>query len=191
VEHFDQYLFGTQGALQLGTIGDRDIVASMFTGILGYSLPIKSLSPRVYIEFDYASGGKPGGDVGTYNQLYPTGHAFLGYIDYIGRQNIVSPSAGLALSPIRGLSLSLQQYFFWRASDRDALYNKSGDVLRAGNTTTATYIGAETDLLATYSINRHILVYGGYSHFFTGIFIKETGSASDSDFFYAAIQYTF
>ncbi len=31
----------------------------------------------------------------------------------------------------------------------------------------------------------------GYSHFFTGDFIKETGTSKDSDFFYAAIQYTF
>jgi hypothetical protein len=38
----------------------------------------------------------------------------------------MSPSTGVALSPVRDLTLSLQQYFFWRASDRDALYNKSG-----------------------------------------------------------------
>jgi len=183
--------YEAEGNIQLGKLGDRDIVAGMFTGILGYTLPVTSFSPRVYIEFDYASGGKPDGDVNTYNQLYPTGHSFLGYIDYIGRQNIVSPSAGFTLIPIRGLSLSLQQYFFWRASDQDALYDKSGNVLRPGTTTKATYIGAETDLFATYSITRHLFAYAGYSHFFTGDFIKETGTSKDSDFFYAAIQYTF
>jgi hypothetical protein len=44
-------------------------------------------------------------------------------ICYIGRQNIISPCAGIAVSPIQGLTLSLQQYFFWRASDRDAIHN--------------------------------------------------------------------
>jgi len=183
--------FEVEGAAQIGTVDDRDILASMFTAILGYSPPITSLSPRVFIEFDYASGGRPGGDIHTYNQLYPTGHSFLGYIDYIGRQNIISPSAGLSVSPIRGLLLSLQQYFFWRDSDRDALYNKSGGVLRRGDTTTARYVGAETDLLVTYSFDRHILLYGGYSHFFPGDFIEKTGPSKDSDFFYTAIQYTF
>ncbi len=184
--------FEAEGAGQFGTIGDHDIAASMFTAILGYSPPIAGLSPRIFIEFDYASGdSRPGGDVGTYNQLYPTGHSFLGYIDYIGRQNIVSPSAGLTLIPIRGLSLALQHYFFWRDSDRDALYNKSGGVLRRGNTTTARYVGAETDFLATYSFSRHILGYGGYSRFFTGDFIEKTGPDKDSNFFYTAIQYTF
>jgi hypothetical protein len=183
--------FEVEGAAQIGTLGDQDIKAWMFTGILGYSLPIPALSPRVYLEFDYASGGKPGDDVGTYNQLYPTAHSFLGYIDYIGRQNIVSPNAGVTLSPLRGLSLSLQQYFFWRDSDRDALYNKSGGVLRPGTTTTERYVGAETDLFATYAFTRHILGYGGYCHFYTGDFLKATGTSKDSDFFYAAVQYTF
>jgi len=186
--------FEIEGAGQFGTVGDHDndIAAWMLTTILGYSTPIASLSPRIYIEFDYASGdSNAGGDVGTFNQLYATGHSFLGYIDYIGRQNILSPSAGLTLSPIHSLTLSLQQYFFWRASDRDALYNKSGGVLRPGNTTTTRYIGAETDFFATYNFNRHILAYGGYSHFFTGDFIEKTGRDNDSDFFYLAIQYTF
>ena len=146
----------------------------------------------MYLEFDYASGdSKPGGDVGTFNQLYPNGHSYLGYIDYIGRQNIISPSAGLAVTPIRDLTLSLQQYVFWRASDRDALYNKAGAVLRPGTTTTARHVGAETDLLANYTFTRHLLGYAGYSHFFTGEFIRKTGPDKDSDFLYAAIQYTF
>jgi hypothetical protein len=95
------------------------------------------------------------------------------------------------MTPVRDLILSLQQYFFWRASDRDALYNKSGAVLRPGTGTTASYIGAEMDLLATYNVTRHLLGYGGYSHFFTGEFIRKTGPSKDSDFFYTAIQYTF
>ena len=126
-----------------------------------------------------------------YHQLYPTAHSFLGYIDYVGRQNIISPNAGLTMTAVRDLTLSLQQYFFWRASDRDALYNKSGVVLRPGTETTARYIGAEVDLLATYNVTRHLLGYGGYSHFFTGDFIRKTGPSKDSNFFYTAIQYTF
>jgi hypothetical protein len=181
-----------EGAAQIGTVGRGDVAASMFTSNLGYTLPVTLLAPRVYVEFDYASGDRrPGGDVGTFNQLYPNAHSFLGYMDYIGRQNILGPSAGLAVSPIRDLTLSLQQYFFWRASDRDALYNKAGGVLRPGTGTTARYVGAEIDLLATYNFTRHIQGYAGYSHFFTGEFLRKTGPSRDSDFVYAAIQYTF
>lgn len=184
--------FEVEGAGQFGSVGDEGIGAWMLTTVLGYSFPVENLSPRVYIEFDYASGdSRPGGHVGTFNQLYPTGHSFLGYIDFIGRQNIITPNGGLSVSPIRGLTVSLQQYFFWRASEHDALYNKSGGVIRPGNTTTARYVGAETDLYVTYNFDRHILTYAGYSHFFSGDFIRKTGSSKDSDYIYAAIQYTF
>ncbi len=184
--------FEVEGAAQVGTVGRGDVAASMFTTNVGYTLPVPRMSPRVYAEFDYASGDrKRGGAVGTFNPLFPNNHSYLGYIDYIGRQNIVSPSAGVALSPVRDLTLSLQQYVFWRASERDALYNKSGTVFRPGSGTTARYVGAEIDLLANYDFTRHLLGYVGYSHFFPGEFIRKTGPSRDSDFLYSAIQYTF
>ncbi len=184
--------FDVEAAGQFGHVGNGRVVAGMFTSVLGYTLPVKDFTPRVYFEFDYASGDKkPGGGVGTFNQLYPNGHSYLGYIDYIGRQNIISPSAGVSLIPVHDLTLSLQQYVFWRASDRDAIYNKSGAVLRAGTATTARYVGTETDLLATYNFTRHLQGSTGYSHFFSGDFIRKSGRDSDSNFFYGALQYTF
>src|SRR2546425_1338542 len=184
--------FEVEGASQFGTLGRGDIAASMFTTVLGYTVPIPQLSPRVYLEFDYASGDdRRGGDIGTFSQLYPNAHSYLGYIDYIGRQNILTPNGGVSISPIQGLTLSAQQYFFWRASDQDAIYNKSGAVLRPGTATTARYVGAETDVLATYNFTRHLQGYAGYSRFFIGEFIDKTGKDKDSDFYYVAIQYTF
>ena len=181
-----------EGAAQFGTVGRNEIAAWMGTAVLGYTVPIPRLAPRVYLEFDYASGdNRRRGRIGTFNQLYPNAHSFLGYMDYIGRQNIISASGGLALTPFQGLTLSLQQYFFWRASDQDALYSKSGGVLRPGTITTARYVGAETDVYATYNFTRHLLGYAGYSHFFTGEFIRKTGTGKDSDFHYLAVQYTF
>jgi Alginate export len=93
--------------------------------------------------------------------------------------------------PLRDLTLSLQQYFFWRASDRDAIYNKASAVLRPGTETTARSVGAELDLLATYNFTRHVQFYAGYSHFFPGQFIEKTGRSRGSDFLYGAVQYTF
>jgi hypothetical protein len=184
--------FEIEGAGQFGTVGRGDVAAGMFTAVLGYTLPIPGLAARVYAEFDYASGdGEPSGRVGTFNQLQPSAHSFLGYMDFIGRQNIVNSLVGVTVSPVRNFTLSLQQYLFWRASERDALYNKQGVVLRPGTGTTARYVGAEMDLLATYDFTRHLQGYAGYSHFFTGEFIRKTGPSRDSDFLYGAIQYTF
>ena len=123
--------FELEGAGQFGTVGSGNIGAGMFTAVLGYTFPIKEWSPRAYFEFDYASGDrKPGGGVGTFNQLFPNGHSYLGYIDYIGR-------------------------------------------------------------LATYNFTRHLQGYAGYSFFSSGGFIEKTGRDKNSNFFYAALQYTF
>jgi hypothetical protein len=184
--------FEVEGAGQFGTVGSGNIGAGMFTGVLGYTLPVKDLSPRAYLEFDYASGDqKRGGNVGTFNQLFPNGHSYLGYIDYIGRQNIISSSGGISVTPLQDLTLSLQQYFFWRASVADSIYNKSSAILRAANGTTARYVGAETDLFANYNFTRHLQGYTGYSYFFPGGFIHKTGPHKASNFYYAQLQYTF
>jgi Alginate export len=185
--------FDVEVAGQFGSVGSGSIAAGMTSAVLGYTPPVLSrLAPRLYLEFDYASGDKnPGGNVNTYNQLYPDAHSFLGYIDYIGRQNVISPSGGVIISPVRDLTVSLQQYFFWRASDRDAVYNKVGGVLRHGTGSSANYVGAELDILADYSITRHLNTYAGWSRFFPGQFIRETGPSQTSDFFYFAFQYTF
>jgi Alginate export len=183
--------FDVEAAGQFGSVGSKAIAAGMFTAVLGYTLPAAWLAPRVYLEFDYASGDRhPGGSVNTFNQLYPDTHAFFGYIDYIGRQNLISGNGGFIMTPLRNLTVSVQQYFFWRASDRDAIYNKAGGVLRAG-TSTASYVGAETDVYAAYNLTRHLLGYAGYSHFFSGEFIDKTGPHKDSDVYYVALQYTF
>jgi hypothetical protein len=160
-------------------VGNQNIAAGMVTAVLGYTLSVPQLVPRFYLAFDYASGdGHRGGTVGTYNQLFPNTHIYLGCMDCIGRQSIISGNGGVSVTPLKDLTVSLQHYFFWRASDRDALYNKSGGILRPGNTTTARYVGAETDLLVNYSFTRHFLGYVGYSHFFPGDFIRETGKHS-------------
>jgi hypothetical protein len=55
----------------------------------------------------------------------------------------------------------------------------------------ALHVGAETDGYAAYNFTRHLLGYAGYSHVFTGDFINKPGPHKDSDFYYAAPEYTF
>ena len=58
--------FEVEAAGQFGRVGGSDVGAGMFTGVLGYTLSVKTLSPHVYLEFDYASGDrKTGGHVST------------------------------------------------------------------------------------------------------------------------------
>ena len=183
--------FDLEAAVQFGTLGGEDIRAWMITANAGHSFASR-LDPRPFVTMDFASGDDaPAGRVGTFNQLYPTNHTYLGAIDYVGRQNILSPSGGVSLRPMSRLSVVMTQFLFWRASVHDALYGNSGTVMRPGTTTNARYVGTETDLIATYRFDRHVLGYASYNHFFPGDFIRATGPARGSDYVYGALQYTF
>jgi hypothetical protein len=178
--------------LQLGDVGGADVYSWSLASVLGATLPDDEWKPRLELSFDYAMGDdNPGdGDVNTFNQLFPLGHAYLGYIDYVGRQNIIHVQSMASIKPITPLTLRLDLHYFWRAQDEDALYNASGAVLRAGNLGTSRDVGGEIDLLATYAFDVHLSLVGGYSHFFAGEFIDQSGNSQDTDFIYVSVQYT-
>lgn len=52
-------------------------------------------------------------------------------------------------------------------------------------------IGGEIDLQVNWQFDRYINSYAGYSHFFHGAFIAETGPHNDVNFVYAALTFTF
>jgi hypothetical protein len=109
--------------------------------------------PRIFIGSDVASGSARahGGDVGTFNQLYPSGHGQFGNIDAIGRQNIIDVEPGLDLTLlehenfVESLKLRTSFYEFWRQSDHDDVYTAAGTVLRAAGTSDHRYVGSESD----------------------------------------------
>jgi hypothetical protein len=193
-------LFGTvagldydaEGAYQFGRVDGGDRSAFMFGAEAGYTLSELWARPRPFIGFDAASGDDaPGGDVETFDQLFPLGHAFLGYIDAVGRQNVLSFDLGLNLEPTDRLRVRLAGSWMWRYSDADALYDAGSNVVRAGGLSGEREIGQEIDLTATYRLDRHTLLEIGYSHFFPGDFIRTSGPGPPIDFVYAQIEFTF
>ncbi len=193
-----QFDYDVEGAYQFGDVGDADIEAFMFASQVGTTFTEPPCKPRVEIGFDYASGDDEAddNDVETFNQLFPLGHAYLGYIDAIGRQNIVDARLTTAfnvVTPVEALSgtkIKFDVHYFWRAEDTDAVYNAGGAVMRAGNLGTSSDVGMELDLTVKKAISAHTLVVVGYSHFFAGDFIEESGPDQDIDFGYVIFQYT-
>ena len=184
---------------QFGSYGDGDISAWAAALEGGYTFAAVPLKPRPFLGFDSASGDDDAGDgdLGTFNQLYPTGHPHLGYVDAVGRQNVLDARGGVELTLrqdaryMKKVTLRAEHHFFWRQSTEDALYNAGGAVLRPDNGSDESYVGAETDLLLNWQLERHWSAYFGYSHFFPGDFVQDTGPAGDIDFVYAAVQFVF
>ena len=185
--------YDVEGAYQTGERGDLDVSAFMVGSEVGYSIGNCPARPRLWAGFDYASGDRRAddGDLQTFDQLYPLGHAYLGFIDVVGRQNVIDLNTGVTFVPCKKITVRLAGHIFWRAEEHDALYNAGGGVVRMAGTSTDREIGSEIDLLLKYAISRHLVAIGGYSHFFPDEFVSETGADSGIDFTYFILQYTF
>jgi hypothetical protein len=182
---------------QFGDIGSGNISAWSFAIEGGYTMTGNTWTPRLILGFDIASGDHDptDSDRGTFNPLFPSAHPYLGYIDVVGRQNIVDLHPGLMLTFARGVTLRGDYHFFWRQSSEDSLYADSGAVVVAAGVSDAKYVGSELDILFSVQFDRHWSGYAGYSHFFAGDFVQQTGAVTgadnDIDFVYGALTFTF
>lgn len=191
--------FDVEGAYQFGQFDTSTISAWSFAMEAGYTCFPPPLKPRAFIGFDIASGddNPTDGNFNRFNQLFPLGHLYFGYIDAIGRQNIIDVHPGFDLtlaekaSWAQKLTLRTEYHLFWRESTADGVFNAGGGLLRASGGSDESYIGSEIDLLLTWQIDRHTQAYFGWSHFFAGDFIQDTGPSEDIDFLYGALQFTF
>jgi hypothetical protein len=190
VKDFDYEL---EAAYQFGSVGDGDVSAWMLATEAGYTFKPCPVTPRLWLGFDYASGDDAtGGDVGTFNQLFPLGHAYFGYMDFVGRQNIIDVHPGASIKCASDkMTVKAEGHFFWLADSADALYNAGGGVVRRGFPGASDQVGSEVDFVVNYKFNRHLDMEAGYSHFFPGDFIRQTGPSEDADFVYVQTQIYF
>jgi Alginate export len=189
------WLYDVEGALQFGERGSEDIFAGMATVGTGYHFADRRLNPTLWLYYDYASGDRnPNhGTFSTFNQLFPFGHYYLGWLDVVGRQNIHDLNLHMFLYPTPWITFWAQYHHFWLDQSRDALYNAAGVAFRRDPTGNAGHdVGSEMDLILNFHIGPHSDILTGYSKLWGGDFLEKTASktrAVDSDMFY--VQYTF
>ena len=183
--------FDVEAAAQAGSVADSGVSAWMLGAQLGWSLPGAPL--RVYGGLDAASGDhSSGGAVQTFNQLYPLGHAYLGYIDMHGRQNVVALSAGASVKPRPDLTLQLDGFAFRRASADDALYGVEGSAARPAGSGWSRRVGEEIDVTAKRPIaGGRVQLQAGASWYFAGPFLRQSGPAENVSWAYAQASATF
>lgn len=170
----------------------------MFTAGIGYKfakyLPWK---PVLWVYYDWASGdGNPtDGKRGTFNQLFPLAHAYFGYIDLVGRQNIQDVSAKLVAKPHKIVTAILAYHNFRLDDPRDALYNAGGGAIRRdASGASGTHVGDEVDLVLKVRVTPRVSWLAGYSRFFAGDFVDRTnpaGVSGNASFFYTQLGVKF
>ena len=187
-------LWEGEAARQLGDFGALNQRASMLSLSVGYKLA-GLLPGRAVVRafYDLASGDGKAGDKkrGTFNQLFPLAHAYLGFIDLVGRQNIKALALRTVFHPAPRLTLNITGFSFGLARRNDGLYNAGGGRVRFDPTGAAGKdVGRELDVVAKIGVTPRIGLLFGYSRFWGGDFIDATnppGVTGNARFFYTQL----
>lgn len=161
-----------EGAFQTGTALNDTVLAGAFAGKATWVFAVAG-APYVMAEFSGASGGESASDStnSTFNQLFPTGHTHLGYMDFVGWQNVVAVRGSIGFRPGNAhVWLDVHHFSAW--SPKDAWYAANGSVFIAADPLrTNGNRGTEVDLSATVSLWANLSMAGGF-----GLFLPERGA---------------
>ncbi len=178
----------------MGVNAGRHTDIDAFAGAwgVGYTFSNVAWSPRIGYQFAFASGDDNPGDNDneTFDHLYPTGHARMGYMDFHSWQNIQARKIEFSAKPSKKLLLKADFWFFEADEEKDAWYGVVGGVGptspgRAFNTVTGLPItddeyGQELDIVVKYKLFKNFGVVAGYSHYFVDDYIEEIRGGDDS-----------
>lgn len=180
--------YGTEYAVQVGSRSHDEIQAWSFHQELGYTFSKWLWTPRLYGEYNHASGDRnpSDGKFQTFDNLYPTNHNKYGFIDLFSLKNINDWMIGTSIKPHQRLLLSSDYHWFVLDAKESAWFNVAGagGTVRGANANADPHVGSELDLLATYQLTARLGLLAGYSHFFAGPFVKDTGAHDDANLFY-------
>lgn len=172
---------------------------------VGYTFYDWAWKPRFALNFDYASGdGRANctlnpaygtcSTANTFENLYPTNHIHMGYMDVQGWKNALTWSANFQARPTRddhievwytNLNLANAQDNWYRASQGVYVFSK------VGNTTK--HLGDELDFTWTHLFMDGKLAFQtSFSYLFTGPYIRENlGTSKNQTWAYAQLWLNF
>ncbi len=187
------FYYNTEMAVQMGEVADKDLTAFAGHWKVGYQFA-GSWKPNVGFQYNYATGDSDAsdGDVGTFQNLFPTNHLFYGFMDTTGWINMHNPQFNLSVQPTEKLKLTLDYHLYWNVTSNDAWYRVNGVTQVRGIAPDADrFRGSELDVTIAYKHSKNLSFLLGYSHYFAADYLSDTGASDDADFAYAQIQINF
>ena len=184
--------YGGELIAEGGTVGPHTIGAWAAQGGAAYQFLNAAAKPRVFTQYDYASGNSnpaQNGKHSTFDTIEPTAHDRFGITDLFGWQNIESVRAGTTIEPHRRLTFTVQGLDFWAPSELDSVYNTSGSSIVFNKTAHGHHVGAEIDSYSWYELNKHFNVGGGVGYFGGGQFLTNVTTSHSYTIYYVALNF--
>ncbi len=189
-EHWD---YGGTVAVQRGEWGRDDIDAYGLNARAGYTFD-GPWSPRVGVEYSYASGDSSpnDGDHETFDNVFGAIDCYYGRMNLVSWMNLEDYQATFSVKPVKNLKITLDYHFFRLASDNDAWYYGNGRPQRRDTSgTSGSSLGQETDLTAKWKLRKNLEFFVGFGHFSPGAFINHTGRHGDANWGFGQLTYSF
>jgi hypothetical protein len=189
VKHLD---YSVEWVGERGTDGPNGINAWGTTDGIAYRIDAAWWKPRLFYQFDYATGDKnpTDGNHGTFDTMYPTTHDRFGIADQFSWQNILAHRAGITVEPFRRWTVTAQWLDFWLASATDSLYNPSGSsIVRNAAGIDGTHVGQEGDIYTWLELNRHFNIGVGVGHIRGGEFLQHATKDPNYNYPFFAINF--
>ena len=199
--------YGYEFAYQFGNIRNvisADIRAYAWHLDLNYTFAQLILQPTFKIEYNFASGDKNSNDgvTHTFIPLFSTTHDKLGLIDFFRWENMKGPAVVMNFVPIKDrVNCSLEYHRLYLDESQDAWYDSSGNIIRKASLSKpgqhlSSHVGDEVDISMQYKLFSFLSLEGGYTHLFSGPYVKETSYSkgytdNDINWFYLQTIVTF
>jgi len=184
-------------ATQVGEQAGADIpIAETFALHVHGSLDLdEQNSAYLRADFDMASGNDPNSnDNERFNNLFPTGHAHWGMMDFASWSNLVhgSVEAGIALGERTDASVA---WHLFRAMEETDAFGGPANQLSAGGAGFSKEMGNEIDLLLDHDLGLEKVkgsIQVGYGLFLPGNGVRDANGSDDlAHFFYAMSNFVF
>jgi hypothetical protein len=185
--------YNTDLAVQRGSLETDSVQAWAGHWMVRESLPGKA-NVKLVSEYNHATGDSDPTDGvrQTFDQLYPTGHDKLGLADQVGWRNVHHIREGFEFTPFKATPLTVNYHSWWLADKADALYSAGGGpIARVAGGATDAHVGQELDIQISRNVTPQIAVAGGYSHIFTGSFLKQATPGASFSQPYVMVTYVF
>jgi hypothetical protein len=198
-----QFDYMYEGAVQAGesrwtpaSTQDLDHLAHFQHVELGYTFDAP-WSPRIALQYDYASGDEDPDDDDNerFTRLFGARRIDFGPTGIYGpfaRANINTPGIRIQLKPHAQVTSFLAYRAYWLASKKDA-WTTTG--VRDVTGDSGSFIGSQIELCVRWKLlPGNLLLEAGYAHLFAGHFIREAPNAShrgDSNYVYTQAVVSF
>lgn len=180
-ERFD---YEVETAVQAGRSGAASVRSWAGSWTLGRRLGAAENAPRLFFEYDQASGDRnpQDGVRTTFDQLFPTNHSKYGIADRIGWRNMHATRVGLTLEPGARWTVGVDYHSFWLASRQDFLYGADGIAVLRNPSAASGHVHQELDAQASVRLAESLSLAFGYARVFPGAYLRESSPGRPLNF---------